>query len=336
MRTELGISIALGAREPIDRIVSIARKAEECGIDAVWVLDSQLLYKDAYMVLAVLARETERLRLGPGVTNLLTRHETVVANAMATLTTIAPGRVLVGVGTGDSSVRPLGLAPLALQEFRRRVDTLKALMRGESVEIGGRSVRLSVIPELPPPVYAAATQPKMLRVAGAVADGVIVLGPADPETVRLQMSHIDAGALEAGRDPREIQRDLWVGLAIGNDEKPFNDVRSYVSTQARLLASWKDLPPSLEPFRSEFSEIVKTYDYEEHLRIRAEHAMKVSDDLVRTLAVAGSIEHCAERVRRLMDLDLARISVTLLPGGRERRLEELNELWTSVRGILPA
>jgi 5,10-methylenetetrahydromethanopterin reductase len=327
MAPELGISIALGAKEPMDRIVSIVQRADALGVSAAWVLDSQTLYKDAYMVLAVLAREAAQIKVGPGVTNLITRHETVVANAMATLETTAPGRVLVGTGTGDSSVRPLGIRPLRLAEFRYAVERLRSLLRGDTVQIGTKEVRLSVVPDRPPPIYVAATQPRMLRTAGEVADGVIILGPSNPDTLRLQMEWIDAGARDAGREPGDVRRDLWVGMSVGEAQTALDDVRSFAATQARVLADWDDLPPALESFRQDFARAADSYDYRGHLRMKAGHAAAVSNEFVRAVAIAGTHEDCLARLRQLADAGLDRISVTLLPGGRERRLEQLVALW---------
>ena len=103
------------------------------------------------MALAVLARATKTLNIGPGVTNLVTRHETVVANAMSTLATLAPGRVLVGVGAGDSSVFPLGRQPMTIANCDIGIRRLRSLLNGEEVRYEGGDVTLSYKPEPVPP-----------------------------------------------------------------------------------------------------------------------------------------------------------------------------------------
>jgi len=327
----LGMSVALGAREPIERMLSVVRRAEAVGVEAVWVIDSQLLYRDAYALMAVLAYETERIHIGPGVTNLLTRHETVIANALATLTTFAPDRIVVGLGTGDSSIRPLGIPPMRLADFASAVQRLRALLSGEQASYNGKDVALTTRPANVPPLFVAATQPRMLRTAGAIADGVILLGPADRETISLQLAHVEAGARDAARDPAAIQRDVWVGLSIGEGAQPIDDVRSYASTQARVLADWKDLPASLVPYRAELTAAAAEYDYSGHLRAGAQHAHTVSDAFVQTVAIAGSPDVCRDRLEDLFTLGLDRVSVTLLPGGREQRIDAVGALWESLR-----
>jgi 5,10-methylenetetrahydromethanopterin reductase len=331
--TELGISLGLSPRESIDRFVKLLRSAEEAGVDAAWIIDSQMAMKDAYVALAIVARETERLQLGPGVTNLVTRDETNVANAMATLATIAPGRINVGVGSGDSSVFPLGLKPLKVGECRTALPRLRALLRGEAIEGKGGDLKLSFAADPVPPVYFAGSQPRMLQAAGAVADGVIIMGPADPDSVRSQLAHVDEGAREAGRDPSEIKRDLWVTISIDDDAaKATNDVKSWGSAQARWLTTWKDLPQSLERFRGECEHAAATYDFGEHLSLHADHADTVSDDFAKVLAVAGDHAECEQRLADLVATGVDRVTLTLLSGGRERRLEDIAGVWRNVVG----
>jgi 5,10-methylenetetrahydromethanopterin reductase len=329
--TELGISLGLSPRESIDRFVGLLRSAEEQGVDAAWIIDSQMAMKDAYMALAVSARETERLQLGPGVTNLVVRDETVVANAMATLASIAPGRVNVGVGSGDSAVFPLGRKPLKVDECREALPRLRALLRGEAIEGRAGELKLAFTPEPTPPLYFAGSQPRMLQTAGAVADGVIIMGPADPDSVRAQLAHVDAGARAAGREPSDIVRDLSVTISIDDDPvKATNDVKSWGSAQARWLNTWKELPQSLERFRPECEHAAATYDFGEHLSLHADHAGTVSDEFAKVLAVAGDARECEERLAGLIATGVDRLTLTLLSGGRERRLADIAAVWKSL------
>jgi 5,10-methylenetetrahydromethanopterin reductase len=306
--------------------VGLLRRAEEMGISMAWLIDSQLAMKDAYMTLAVLANETRSIRLGPGVTNLVTRNETVVANAMATLASFAPGRVTVGLGAGDSSVFPIGERPLTIERCRTGLLRLRALLEGESVPGPEGPVRLSFVPQQPPPIFLAASQPRMLRLGGEVADGVIVMGPAVPDLVDVQFSYIDQGAREAGRSPGDVERDLWVTVAVGASDEATNDVKSWASAQARWLATWKEVPPSLRPFSSEMEAARDRYQFASHLARGAAHSAEISDEFARALAVAGPPDECQRRLAGLAQLGAGRITATLLSGGRERRLEQLVEL----------
>ncbi|MGH8928139.1 MAG: LLM class flavin-dependent oxidoreductase, partial [Acidimicrobiia bacterium] len=199
--TELGISLGWSHRESLDRIVGLVRDCERNGVDACWVIDSQMAMRDAFTLLANLATSTDRIQIGPGVTNLVTRHETIVANGLSTLAVVAPGRILAGLGAGDSAVFPIGLKPQTIHDLRTGIVRLRRLLAGDSVEGPDGPYQLRVSASQSPPIYLAASQPKMLALAGAVADGVIVMGPADPQVWAAQMDHIDGGARSAGRDP---------------------------------------------------------------------------------------------------------------------------------------
>lgn len=325
--TQLGISLGLSPRESLDRLVGLVARAEELGVDACWVIDSQMAMKDAYVVLSVLARETAAIQLGPGVTQTVTRHETVVANAMSTLASMAPGRINLGWGVGDSSVLPLGRKPMKIAEAEQALPRLRALLRGEAVEGPVGDYRLSFAAEPSPPIYVSATQPRMLALAGAHADGVIIMGPSHPDMVRMQIEQIDDAAIQAGRDPKTVLKDLWVTMSVGDGDKPLEDVKSWGSAQARLLARATTLPESMQRYRDEMVHAAETYEFGQHLSLSAGHASSISDEFAKVLAVAGTYHECFVRLRELRGLGLDRITITLLSGGREQRLETIGRLW---------
>jgi 5,10-methylenetetrahydromethanopterin reductase len=333
--TELGLSLGLSPKESIDRFVGLLKSAEDKGIDAAWVVDSQLAMKDSYVALSVLARETDRIKLGPGVTNLVTRHETVIANAMNTISDYAPGRVMVGVGAGDSAVFPIGRKPTSVSECESGLNRLRELIRGNAVDYGGDECKgLSFTPTTVPPIYFSASQPRMLRVAGGYADGVIIMGPSDVETVRMQLAHVEAGARAAGRDPAEVRKDLWVTIAVGPGDGPVNDVKSWASAQARWLNSWRELPETLEPFRAEMRKAADEYDFSTHLSLSAAHAATISNEFAKVLAIAGPVDECQRRLSELAATGVDRITLTLLSGGRERRLDSIAEVWSGIRSSI--
>lgn len=331
--TDLGISLGWSPREPVDRLIRLVKEAEAAGVSACWVIDSQITMRDAYALLALCAHATSDIWLGPGVTNLVTRHETVVANSLVTLRALAPGRILAGVGAGDSAVYSVGLEPQPISELERGLRRLRALLAGIPLE--GDAIRIAGNDGPPEPIFLAASQPRMLRLAGALADGVIIMGPADPDVLRSQMEWVDEGALSRGREPGEVFRDVWVTMAVDGEESGVDAVRSWASAQARWLTKWKRLPPSLHRFESEMRAAADAYDFNRHLSVSARHAAVVSDELAASLAIAGDLERCASRLRDLAEVGANRITASLLSGGRERRLDDLLRVW-SVAGVSAA
>lgn len=331
--TQLGISLGLSPRESMGQFTEVLQSAEAIGVSAAWIIDSQLAMKDAYIALAVASQVTSSISIGPGVTNLVTRHESVVANAMATLEAISPGRVMVGVGTGDSAVFPIGQKPLPLTECELGIVRLKTLLGGEDIEMGGAQRRLAFTTERRPPVFFAASQPGTLRVAGRVADGVIVMGPSDPATVRMQLAEVDAAARSAGRRPEEIQKDLWVTMSVGDGSQALQDVKSWCAAQARWMATWRKIPEQFAPFVKEMERAAATYDFASHLSLSAHHNEVISDDFARMLAVVGTVDECKTRLLDLAATGVDRITVALLSGGRLRRLQELKTVWASLQSL---
>ncbi len=163
MKIELGLSLGVSPRETFDRFIWIGKRAEEIGVDMMWVVDSQMAMKDAYVAMSLLGRETSKLKFGPGVTNLITRHPTVVANAMNTLTFLAPGRVQIGIGVGDSAVFPIGKKPMSIADCELGIKELRSLLSGETHNYGAGDVALSFKADPVPPIFLAASQPRTLR-----------------------------------------------------------------------------------------------------------------------------------------------------------------------------
>jgi len=323
--TQLGISLGWSHREPIDRMIRLIQDAESAGVAGCWIVDSQLAMRDAFTLLALAAHNTRHIHLGPGVTNLVTRHETVVANSLVSLRALAPGRILAGIGAGDSAVYSIGLAPQRISVLEESVHRLRALLGG----ISRADMTMTIAGNSGPaePIFLAASQPRMLQLAGAIGDGAIIMGPADPEIIRQQMHEVDRGAINVGRDPGEVFRDVWVTMAVDGDDPGVDAVRSWASAQARWLAKWKQLPDSLRRFETEMRVAAETYDFSRHLSVSADHAKVISDELTVALAVTGDIEQCAARLRGIAEVGADRITVSLLSGGRERRLEELVRVW---------
>src|SRR5712691_5420725 len=116
--------------------------AERAGYDRAWVVDSQLLWEDVWVYMTRALEATDRIQLGVGVANPLTRHYTVSASAAATLAQLHPGRVVLGLGRGDSAVRTLGLKQVATSKFAEVVPQVRALLAGEEVATPAAAIRL--------------------------------------------------------------------------------------------------------------------------------------------------------------------------------------------------
>src|SRR5262245_9953968 len=184
----------------VDAFAADVRRAETLGWDAAWQPDSQLRRRDTYVMLASAARATERIVLGTLLANPVNRHPSVTASSIATIDELAPGRVVLGWGVGDTAVRLAGLRPARVAELAASTRLMRALLDGEAVEVG--AAQPARLPHhRPVPIWIAAGGPRTLRMAGGVADGVFIRVGTHHANIARSIEQIRAGAVEAGRDP---------------------------------------------------------------------------------------------------------------------------------------
>src|SRR5258705_985298 len=200
MALTFGVSVLADPRSAL--LIELMQKAEEHGFECGWTYDSHILWQDSYATLPLVAAATEKIKLGHCVTNPGIRDPTVTASWYATMQDISNGRMVMGIGRGDSSRRVVGLKPVRVAEFEARLRMIKNLMNGRTVDWNDKELELKwVRDELPDiPMWIAGYGPKALAVAGRVADGVIIQ-LADPVIIQWIMNTARRAAAEAGRDP---------------------------------------------------------------------------------------------------------------------------------------
>lgn len=318
-----GLSMGVSPREPLKNVTDLAAAADAKGFEAMWFIDFQLGMKDVYAAMNLAALASENLHIGSAVTNLITRHPTVTANATAALDELSGGKAMLGLGAGWSAVYGAGGQPSKLGDLSAGIDEFRKLFTGEEQELYGTKVKLAAATRQIP-IYLAVSQPGMLRLSGEKCDGAILMGAADPEFCEWQLKYIHEGLEKAGRDRSEVVVDLVVTMSVDDDEeKALSDVRAWATSQAATFDVWMHMPPAWERFRPEFAAANSGYHLVEHLSLHAGHKQVVSDEFVRSVALAGTKEQCVARLKELAALDIDRITFALLSGGRKRRLDQL-------------
>ncbi|MCB1256898.1 MAG: LLM class flavin-dependent oxidoreductase [Microthrixaceae bacterium] len=317
------LSMGVSPREPLSNVSTLAAAAESHGFEALWYIDFQLGMKDVYAAMNLAATATKAMHIGPSVTNLVTRHPTVTANAMTALDELTGGRAMLGLGAGWSAVYGAGGQPSKLGDISRGIDEFHQLFTGEEQDLYGNRTQLKTA-QRQIPIYIAVSQPGMLRLCGEKADGAILMGAADPEFCKWQLDYIYEGLKKSGRERSDVLIDLVVTMSCRDDEEEaLNDVRAWATSQAATFAVWKTMPPAWERFRPEFETAEREYHLVDHLSLHAEHKQIVSDEFVQSVAIAGNEETCIARLRELVELDIDRITFALLSGGRLDRMEQI-------------
>ena len=198
------------ANVPLTEVVAWAGEADAAGFEIVGIPDSPLLVRESYTACTAIASATNAIGVAPMVTNPLTRHPSVVASALLSLDELAPGRVSVTLGTGDSAVHMVGLPSGRLAEVREYIAALRGLLAGEEVTWQGSTFALrwpGGVPENDVKIWMSCHGPKSMEIAGATADGVISGFGVRPENITFAKEHVAEGARAAGRDPADVE--IW-------------------------------------------------------------------------------------------------------------------------------
>ena len=198
------------------RFAEDVARIETLGWDCVWLPDSQLRRRDTYVLLAAAALATESIQLGTLIVNPITRHPSVTASSIATIDELAPGRVSLGFGAGDTAVRLSGLRPARVGEMEDAIVLMRKLLAGEAVEVGAE--RPANLPfHRPVPIWLTAGGPRTLEMGGRVADGVFMRVGTHQATIADTVSKIRRGAEHAGRDPLSIPLGIIFHTVLVDD-----------------------------------------------------------------------------------------------------------------------
>ena len=209
------VHLRIPGTAPMSQLTRLIQEVEGAGFDGAGILDSQLLSRDAFVVLGQAASHTSRLTLFPAVTNPFTRDASVLAGAIQTVEEMAPGRVKFVIGTGYTSASTIGRKPATLAQMRACISTVKGLLAGQTVDFEGTPGRLAYAAGRHIPVIMAASGPKAIELAGEIADGVLLLVGFNRGIIERALDHLERGTKRAGRrlDDLEIIWAVRIGIA---------------------------------------------------------------------------------------------------------------------------
>jgi 5,10-methylenetetrahydromethanopterin reductase len=209
-------------------LTAFVARCEDAGLDGVGIHDHPSSGRDAYLALALAAQATHRLKLFPATSSPLVRHPLLLASLAHSLEEIAPGRACLTVAPGFISTRSMGMQRASVAVMREAVLALRRLLAGGEVEFGPTSTRLRNRSATPTPVHLLAAGPRMIELAGEVADGAFLMVGLHPMAVRAARRHLEAGAARAGRSLADFPVVFVTTLGLGADAQ----------TGARWVRSW--------------------------------------------------------------------------------------------------
>ncbi len=325
-RGAMTFGVVLQTDPPVSRVLELTRRAEANGFGYAWTFDSHVLWQEPYVVYSLMLAETERMIVGPMVSNPGTRDWTVLASMHAALNQHFGPRTILGMGRGDSALRVIGKAPKTIAETEEAIGRIRALVAGREVDYDGTPISIPWIGQgWDLPIWMAAYGPRALAMAGRVADGYI-LQLADPQILAWTAAAVRRSAAEAGRDPDEVtiavvapayvgddvahQRDQlrWFGGMVGNHVVDL--VNRYGEDAARV-------PRVL----SDYIRARREYDYAHHGKAGNPTTDFVPDEIVDRFCILGPVENHIARLEELRALGVDHFGIYLMHDAQEETID---------------
>ncbi|MBI2867996.1 MAG: LLM class flavin-dependent oxidoreductase [Chloroflexi bacterium] len=329
MKVDFGTQFEMPRDWDLEKARRTLQELEGLGFLRISHGDTPSVLPECYVVLTLMALNTQRVQIGPLVTNPLLREPSVIAAALATVDGISNGRAVLAVSTGDSALFGIGLRPASLEQLKEYVLAVRGLLRKGEARYQGRQHHIfwsSLFRRRDIPIYIVAEGPKTLRLAGQIADGVVIGSGLLTEVVADAKEAIHQGAREAGRDPESL--DLW-WHARGNIERDrrkavealMSQLASIANHATRFTLEGKRVPNELH---GAFKELHRRYEYSQHTAMTARNPnaalleeMGLSDYVAERWGLVGTADDIIERVNRLATYGVKKLWL----GGLMRRPE---------------
>ena len=316
---------------PYQRMIELMKLAEQHGFEYAWTYDSHILWEESYATLPLAAAQTSKIKLGHFVTNPGIRDPTITASWYATMQDISNGRMVMGIGRGDSSRRVVGLKPVKVDEFERRLRMIKDLMNGRKVDWNDKELELTwVRDELPDvPMHVAGYGPRALGVAGRVGDGVIIQ-LADPQIIQWIMATAREAAEAEGRDPDALQCIVCAPSHVSDDlAEAREQVRWFPAMVSNhvmdLIERYGENSDQIPSALTDYVKARKFYDYKDHSRVGAKHGEFVTDEICDRFCVIGNTEQIKAKLKELEGVGVDQFNVYLMTHGQESTLQSYGD-----------
>jgi probable F420-dependent oxidoreductase len=327
----MDFGFTLKPENDLKRTVELTKRAEASGFSYGWLFDSHVLWREAYVLLTLMAQATEKMRLGTCVTNPATREPSVTASALAVLDELSDGRMDLGIGRGDSARRVLGKPPTTMKTLEEAIAVIRDLVEGRAVTFEGTELVLPWTGKWKLPVWVAGYGPMALAMTGRVADGLI-LQLADPDLIRWFVSQLREAEAAAGRPAGSVKVQAAAPAHVGPHELGRDRTRWFPALVSNHVVDLvnkyprEQLPEALTGYVTNR----EGYDYHHHAEVGSSNAAFVGDGVTDRFCVLGE---AAEHVAKLQELAAAGVdqfNIYLMNGDEEEQLDRYG------RDIMPA
>jgi 5,10-methylenetetrahydromethanopterin reductase len=312
MATPVRVHMRVPGTAPMPALMTLLQSIEAAGFDGAGILDSQMISRDTFVVLAQAATHTSRMALFPAVTNPFTRHPSVLAGGIQTVEELAPGRVKFVIGTGYTSASTIGRKPATLAEMRACIATVRALLARQSVDFDGTPGRLGFAAGRAIPLIMAASGFKAIELAGEIADGALLLVGFNRGIVETALELLERGARRAGRRVKDLEV-IWAvrtGTAATSGEaqrmaRPTAVHWGVLRWGGHWLGPAGVKLPDLtipDAVRKVYPDLSHAHDWEAAIKATSFVPDEVVAQLCDALGLVGTPEYCANRIAEMTKL----------------------------------
>ncbi len=327
----MDFGFTLKPENDLKRTVELTKRAEANGFSYGWLFDSHVLWREAYVLLTLMAQASERLRLGTCVTNPATREPSVTASALAVLDELSGGRMDLGIGRGDSARRVLGKPPTSMKTLEEAISVIRDLVEGRAVTFEGTELVFPWTGKWKLPVWVAGYGPMALSMTGRVADGLI-LQLADPDLIRWFVSQLREAEAAAGRPQGSVKVQAAAPAHVGARDLGRDRTRWFPALVSNHVVDLvnkyprEQLPESLTGYVSDRN----GYDYLHHAEVGSSNAAFVGDEVADRFCILGEPDEHIAKLRELEAAGVDLFNLYLMNGDEEAQLEAYG------RDVIPA
>ncbi|MDI9642331.1 MAG: LLM class flavin-dependent oxidoreductase [Archaeoglobaceae archaeon] len=294
---------------PLDRAMSIAIQSEELGFYSIVMPDHTLmvppgLTPNTLAMLSAIAMKTQKIKLGTGVTDFARYHPSILAQFFATLDHLAPGRVFLGVGSGEAmNISPFGMPWKKFSQLKEGIEIVKRLWEGEQFSYSGKAFRLKdaflqIKPLQKIPIYVGANGRRTRELTGMLCDGWMPIAET-PKTYKENLEDVKRGAEKVGRNVEEIDTALQIYTAVDYDSgKAMERAKRFAGIVISALEKVEQAGYTLElprdfPKRFYFERLLLTDD---SLSKFIEYSSIVSEEIISDFFIVGNPEECISKI----------------------------------------
>lgn len=338
------LSIASLGSEPGARYLDMARQVERLGFTGYFHNDKKWA-RDGLVRMGAATQVTKSITLGTSVIDPYTRHPALAAQAVATLAELAPNRFRVMMGSGSHFETLPGYGnPRPVAGIREAIQLMRGLWRGEKLTIDGDVVKfkdgaLDWKPDEVPPIYIATRGPAILKLAGKIADGILVGSFATPPGIEYAKKHAEAGLAEAGRTWADVPLCSWVYVSIlDSEDDPVPEAVkrgvsfAFWSSRAVLTEMLDELAGGDVP--DEFRNFLRDTPTDWSPAVMAELRRVIPRSLLNSLAIVGTAEQVARRLRELEAVGVSEAVIWPFPKDNTTTEQLIDRLAADVMPLL--